>query len=124
MNIDPTRRPVLSYDPLADMRDRWPDWRFECRTLPDADEAEAFLPDERLIELDSGYFDDDWELALAHAVAHLDLHLESLPESFSDQQCMDAVFAAAGYAQVSMSLNSFGVQPEEGLAIDADLTAY
>jgi hypothetical protein len=64
--IDPTRRPALRYDPLADMRERWPDWRFECRALPDADEAEAILPDERLIEFDSQYFDDDWKLALAH----------------------------------------------------------
>jgi hypothetical protein len=77
------------------MRDRWPDWRFECRTLPEADEAEAFLPDERLIELDSGYFDDDWELALAHAVAHLDLHLdEATEEELSRQQCRDATFLA------------------------------
>jgi alkylhydroperoxidase family enzyme len=60
-----------------------------------------------------------------HADQHVsDATWAGLKRHFSDQQCMDAVFAAAGYTQISMILNSFGVQPEEGLAIDPDLTAY
>lgn len=43
---------------------------------------------------------------------------------FSEAQCMDAVFAAAQYANLSMILNTFGVQLDEGLTLDPDLAAY
>ena len=44
-----------------------------------------------------------------------------LKAHFSDRQCMDAVFAAAQYAQISMLLNTFGVQLDEGQTLDPDL---
>ena len=37
---------------------------------------------------------------------------------------MDVVFTAGQYTQVSMMLNSFGVQLDEGLELDPDLAAY
>ena len=38
----------------------------------------------------------------------------------SERQRMDAVFTVGQYTQVSMFLNSFGVQLDEGQALDAD----
>jgi len=40
---------------------------------------------------------------------------------YSDKQCMDVVYVAAFYAQLSMVLNTFGVQLDEGLKLDPDL---
>ncbi len=40
---------------------------------------------------------------------------------FSEKQCMDMVFTAGQYTQVSMFLNSFGVQLDEGQVLDPDL---
>ena len=37
---------------------------------------------------------------------------------------MDVVFSAAQYTQVSMILNSFGVQLEPHQSLDPDLKAY
>jgi len=45
----------------------------------------------------------------------------ALKEHFSDKQCMDVVFTAGQYTQVSMMLNTFGVQLDEGLQLDPDL---
>jgi 4-carboxymuconolactone decarboxylase len=44
-----------------------------------------------------------------------------LKAHFTDKQCMDAVFTAGQYTQVSMMLNTFGVQLDEGQTLDADL---
>ena len=38
----------------------------------------------------------------------------------SERQRMDAVFTVGQYTQVSMFLNSFGVQLDEGQVLDAD----
>lgn len=43
---------------------------------------------------------------------------------FSQKQCMDVVFTAGQYTQVSMILNSFGVQLDTGQTLDPDLKAY
>jgi alkylhydroperoxidase family enzyme len=43
---------------------------------------------------------------------------------FDETQCMDVVFTAGQYTQVSMILNSFGVQLEPGLTLDPDLRAW
>lgn len=40
---------------------------------------------------------------------------------FSEAQCMDAVYTAGQYTQVSMFLNTFGVQLDAGLTLDPDL---
>lgn len=48
----------------------------------------------------------------------------ALKAHFSDKQCMDVVFTAGQYTQVSMILNSFGVQLDAGQTLDPDLKAY
>ncbi len=49
---------------------------------------------------------------------------KALGEHFTQKQCMDVVFTAAQYTQVSMLLNSFGVQLDAGLTLDPDLKGY
>lgn len=39
----------------------------------------------------------------------------ALSRHYSTEQCMDLVFAVGQYNLVSMALNTFGVQPEDGL---------
>ncbi len=46
-----------------------------------------------------------------------------LTAHFTQKQCMDAVFTAGQYTQVSMMLNTFGVQLDAGLHLDPDLDA-
>jgi 4-carboxymuconolactone decarboxylase len=45
----------------------------------------------------------------------------ALKAHFSDKQCMDVVFTAGQYTQVSMMLNTFGVQLDAGQTLDPDL---
>ena len=47
----------------------------------------------------------------------------ALKSHFSEKQCMDVVFTAGQYTQVSMMLNTFGVQLDEGQTLDPDLDA-
>jgi alkylhydroperoxidase family enzyme len=48
----------------------------------------------------------------------------ALADHFDEKQRMDVVFTVGQYTQVSMMLNSFGVQLDEGLALDPDLAAF
>lgn len=48
----------------------------------------------------------------------------ALKGHFTEKQCMDAVFTVAQYTQVSMFLNTFGVQLDPGLTLDPDLKAF
>ena len=48
----------------------------------------------------------------------------ALSAHFSEKQCMDLVFTVGQYTQVSMILNSFGVQLDEGQTLDPDLKAF
>lgn len=48
----------------------------------------------------------------------------ALKAHFSDKQCMDVVFTAGQYTQVSMILNSFGVQLDAGQQLDPDLKGF
>jgi alkylhydroperoxidase family enzyme len=48
----------------------------------------------------------------------------ALKAHFSDKQCMDVVFTAAQYTQVSMMLNTFGVQLDAGQTLDPDLKGF
>lgn len=51
-----------------------------------------------------------------HADAHVsDATWTGLSEHLNTQQLMDVVFTVGQYNLVSMALNSFGVQPDEGL---------
>jgi 4-carboxymuconolactone decarboxylase len=45
----------------------------------------------------------------------------ALTTHFTTRQCMDVVFTAGQYTQVSMMLNTFGVQLDEGQTLDPDL---
>ena len=45
----------------------------------------------------------------------------ALTRHLREEQCMDLVYTVGQYTQVSMLLNSFGVQPDAGLVIDPDL---
>ena len=47
-----------------------------------------------------------------------------LGKHFSDKQRMDVVFTTGQYTQVSMILNSFGVQLDEGQTLDPELKGY
>jgi 4-carboxymuconolactone decarboxylase len=79
---------------------------------PDAPSWSA--PDSALIrasdELHTRQFvnDNTWKALRAH---------------FSELQCMDVVFTAGQYTQVSMLLNTFGVQLDEGQVLDPQLKA-
>lgn len=48
----------------------------------------------------------------------------ALRNNFTEKQCMDVVFTAAQYTQVSMILNSFGVQLDKGQTLDPDLRGF
>lgn len=47
-----------------------------------------------------------------------------LRRHFSEKQAMDVVFTAAQYTQVSMFLNTFGVQLDQGQTLDPDLKGF
>ncbi|HEY4944295.1 MAG TPA: carboxymuconolactone decarboxylase family protein [Rhizomicrobium sp.] len=49
---------------------------------------------------------------------------KALAEHFSEKQRMDVVFTAGQYTQVSMMLNSFGVQLDPGQTLDPDLKGF
>ena len=46
-----------------------------------------------------------------------------LSKHYSERQCMDLVFTVGQYTQVSMILNSFGIQVEDGQTVDPELRA-
>ncbi len=48
----------------------------------------------------------------------------ALKAHFTDKQCMDVVFTAGQYTQVSMILNTFGVQLDAGQTLDPDLKGF
>ena len=48
----------------------------------------------------------------------------ALKAHFTDKQRMDLVFTCGQYTQVSMILNSFGVQLDEGQTLDPDLKGF
>jgi 4-carboxymuconolactone decarboxylase len=50
-----------------------------------------------------------------------DAHWGALAAHFSPEQCMDLVYTVGQYTQVSMLLNSFGVQLDAGLTLDPEL---
>jgi 4-carboxymuconolactone decarboxylase len=91
----------------------------------------AGLTDEEVARIKAGPDADGWtpaeaallraadELVVTHAIS--DPTWQALTDNFEQQQCMDVVFTVGEYTQVSMMLNSFGVQLEDGLALDPDL---
>lgn len=69
-------------------------------------------------ELDRALLQATDELVREHFVS--EPTWASLSSSLTPKQCMDVVFTVGQYTQVSMMLNSFGVQLDEGLQLDAD----
>jgi len=47
-----------------------------------------------------------------------------LSKHYSERQCMVLVFTTGQYTQVSMILNSFGIQLDQGQTLDPDLKAF
>ena len=47
-----------------------------------------------------------------------------LGQHYSQKQCMDVVFTVGQYTQVSMMLNTFGVQLDDGQTLDPELKGY
>jgi 4-carboxymuconolactone decarboxylase len=91
----------------------------------------AGLTNEEIERLKSGAGAPGWsdkDLALLKACD--DLHGDQfitdatwalLRQHFNDQQCVDLIFTIGQYTQVSMLLNSFGVQLDPGQTLDPDL---
>lgn len=74
----------------------------------------------------AGWGDADAVLLRACDELHTDQFIsdatwKALSEHFSEAQRMDLVFTVGQYTQVSMMLNSFGVQLEDGETVDPDL---
>ncbi len=74
----------------------------------------------------AGWNEADAALIRASDELHADQFISNatwalLGKHFSDKQRMDVVFTAGQYTQVSMMLNTFGVQLDEGQTLDPDL---
>ncbi|MDO8412046.1 MAG: carboxymuconolactone decarboxylase family protein [Phenylobacterium sp.] len=95
---------------------------------------QAGLSDEEVARIKQGPDAAGWSPADAALVRAADeLHHDqfitdatwaALDAHFSDKQKMDVVFSAGQYTQVSMMLNSFGVQLDEGQTLDPDLKGF
>lgn len=92
------------------------------------------LTEEEIARIKAGAEAPGWSAADAALLrACDDLHRDQfvsdaswagLRDHFEERQCMDVVFTAGQYTQVSMLLNSFGVQLDEGQTLDPDLEAF
>jgi 4-carboxymuconolactone decarboxylase len=94
----------------------------------------AGLTDDEIARIKLGAAAPGWsesDAALLRATD--DLHREQfvtepvwaeLTRHFGERQRMDMVFTAGQYTQVSMLLNSFGVQLDEGQVLDPDLRGF
>ena len=80
-----------------------------------ADAGGWSLPDQALLRAADDLHNDQF---VSNAV------WSALKSHFTEKQCMDVVFTAGQYTQVSMILNSFGVQLDEGQVLDPDLKAF
>ena len=87
---------------------------------------EAGLTDEEIARIKAGPDADGWEpfdasLLRAADELHTDAFISdatwaALSERYTTQQLMDVVFTVGQYNMVSMALNSFGVQLDDGVA--------
>ena len=94
----------------------------------------AGLTDDEIARIKLGADAPGWSEADAALLrATDDLHREQfitepvwaeLARHFGERQRMDMVFTAGQYTQVSMLLNSFGVQLDEGQVLDPDLRGF
>ena len=91
------------------------------------------LTDDEIARLKAGA-DAGWSAADAALIRASDeLHADQfvtdatwteLRKHLGEKACMDVVFTAGQYTQVSMMLNSFGVQLDEGQTLDPDLKGF
>ena len=91
------------------------------------------LSDDEIARIKKGA-DAGWSVADAalirasdelHATQFIsDATWKALQAHFSQKQCMDVVFTAGQYTQVSMFLNTFGIQLDEGQTLDPDLKGF
>ena len=94
----------------------------------------AGLTDDEIARIKLGADAPGWSAADAVLLrAADDLHREQfitegvwaeLLKHFGEHQRMDLVFTVGQYTQVSMLLNSFGVQLDEGQVLDPDLNGF
>ena len=94
----------------------------------------AGLTDEEVARIKGGADAPGWSPAdqallrasdeLHHDQFITDATWAALKAHFTDKQCMDVVFTAGQYTQVSMILNSFGVQLDAGQTLDPDLKGF
>ena len=94
----------------------------------------AGLTDEEVARIKGGADAPGWSPAdqallrasdeLHHDQFITDATWAALKTHFTDKQCMDVVFTAGQYTQVSMILNSFGVQLDAGQTLDPDLKGF
>ncbi len=78
---------------------------------------------------EAGWSEADAALIRASDELHADQFITdatwtALSKHFSEKQRMDVVFTAGQYTQVSMMLNTFGVQLDAGLTLDPDLKKF
>jgi alkylhydroperoxidase family enzyme len=95
---------------------------------------EEGLTREDIARVKAGAAADGWSGAEATLIRAADeLHADqfiseatwqALGVHFDQKQCMDVVFTVGQYTQVSMMLNTFGVQLEGGANPDPDLKAW
>ena len=78
---------------------------------------------------DAGWSAADAALIRATDELHADQFISdstwnTLKQHFTEKQCMDVVFTTGQYTQVSMMLNTFGVQLDAGQTLDPELKGY
>ena len=94
----------------------------------------AGLTDDEIARIKHGADAPGWSAADAALIrATDDLHRDQfiseatwaeLAQHFQRKQRMDVVFTAGQYTQVSMILNTFGVQLDAGQTLDPDLKGF
>lgn len=91
------------------------------------------LTDDEIVRIkkgaDAGWSAADAALIRASDELHKDQFItdatwKALGAHFTQKQCMDVVFTAGQYTQVSMFLNTFGVQLDAGQTLDPDLKGF
>ena len=78
---------------------------------------------------DAGWSPADAVLIRAADELHTDQFISDstwnmLKQHYSEKQCMDVVFTVGQYTQVSMMLNTFGVQLDAGQVLDPELKGF
>lgn len=81
-------RLIDRYSPMADLGARHPGWDVQLVSDLPSDLGEIFLPKRRTILIARALYEEDPDLAVAHACAHLDLH--RITGAFSRAQEVEA----------------------------------